>query len=56
MNLFKSFGSCIGINRGRLPAPSAAWIYQIHASPGGVGGSITMVMVFGRSLCFLCCF
>jgi len=37
--------------------PWVAWIHQIHDG-GGVGGSITiiMVMVFGRSLFFLCCF
>jgi hypothetical protein len=40
---------------GRLLAPPAAWIHQIHAD-GGVSGSITIVMVFVRSLCFLCCF
>jgi hypothetical protein len=55
MNLFKSFESGIGKICGRPPAPPAAWIHQIHAA-GGVGGSITLVMVFVRSLCFLCCF
>jgi len=35
--------------------PQAAWVHQIYATGGGIG-SITMVMVFGRSLCFLCVF
>ncbi len=49
MNLLKSFKI-----RGRPPAPPAAWIHQIHPA-GGVGGSITMVMVFGRvELCAFC--
>jgi hypothetical protein len=39
----------------RPPTPQAAWVHQIH-STRGVSGSITMVMVFGRSLCFLCGF
>ena len=56
MNLFKSLDSGLGKNIcARLPASWAAWIHQIHAT-GGVGSSITMVMVFVRSLCFLCCF
>jgi hypothetical protein len=40
---------------GRPSAPPAAWIHQIHAA-GGASGAITMVMVFVRSLCFLCGF
>jgi hypothetical protein len=32
-----------------------AWVHQIYTA-GGVSGSITMVMVFVRSLCFLCGF
>ena len=39
----------------RLPTPQAAWVHQIHAA-GGASSSITMVMVFVRSLCFLCGF
>ena len=31
----------------RPPTPQAAWVHQIHAA-GGVSGSTTMVMVFGR--------
>ncbi len=56
MNLFKSFDIGIEKNRGTPPAPPGAWIHQIHGA-GGVGGSINiMVMVFVRSLCFLCSF
>ena len=39
----------------RPPTPQAAWVHQIHVA-GGASGSTTMVMVFGRWLCFLCVF
>jgi hypothetical protein len=55
MNLFKSFDIGIGKKLWKAtPAPPGAWIHQIHTA-GGVGDSINiMVMVFVRSLCFLC--
>ena len=39
----------------RPSTPQAAWVHQIHVA-GGASCSITMMMVFVRSLCFLCGF
>lgn len=45
MNLVKPRNGGIRKISGRLPAPLAAWIHQIHAV-GGASGSTTIVMVF----------
>ncbi len=47
MNLCKSFDISLGKICARTPIPWVAWIHQIHAA-GGMGGSATKVVVFGR--------
>ncbi len=52
MNLFKSLIAALEKIR-KAAGPLGGLNSSIHAA-GGVGGSITMVMAFARSLCFLC--